>query len=116
MHSPEDYFDKLKSSSCKLQCLDQLIRKFRKEGKKMLIFSQFTEMLKLIEEYLLHEGIAMNKIDGATKARDRQLQIDSFNAKDSGFGVFLLSTKAGGVGINLTAAQVVVIFDSDWNP
>lgn len=61
-------------------------------------------MLKLIEEYLLHEGIQMNKIDGSTKARDRQMQIDQFNAKESGFGVFLLSTKAGGVGINLTAA------------
>lgn len=73
-------------------------------------------MLKLIEEYLMHEGIQMSKIDGSTKARDRQMQIDSFNSKENGFSIFLLSTKAGGVGINLTAAQVVIIFDSDWNP
>ena len=73
-------------------------------------------MLSLIEEYLFHEGIPTNKIDGSTKAKHRQCQIDSFNSRTQEFGIFLLSTKAGGVGINLTAAQVVVIFDSDWNP
>jgi SNF2 family DNA or RNA helicase len=66
----EDYFNKLRSSSCKLICLDKLIKKFRQENKKILIFSQFTEMLLLIEEYLLHEEIIMSKIDGSTKAKD----------------------------------------------
>lgn len=61
-------------------------------------------MLCIIEEYLLHENIIMNKIDGSTKAKDRQMQIDSFNSPNNEFSVFLLSTKAGGVGINLTAA------------
>lgn len=61
-------------------------------------------MLSIIEEYLLHENISMNKIDGSTKAKDRQMQIDSFNKLSDEFSVFLLSTKAGGVGINLTAA------------
>lgn len=61
-------------------------------------------MLCIIEEYLLHEHIIMNKIDGSTKAKDRQMQIDSFNSLNNEFSVFLLSTKAGGVGINLTAA------------
>lgn len=73
-------------------------------------------MLALIEEFLIHQGILYEKIDGSTKARDRQQSIDRFNSPQTGFSVFLLSTKAGGVGINLTAAQVVIIFDSDWNP
>ena len=85
-------------------------------NKKLLVFSQFTEMLGLIEEYLIHEKINYEKIDGSTKAKDRQQSIDHFNTTKGEFSVFLLSTKAGGVGINLTAAQVVIIFDSDWNP
>lgn len=104
VQSSEEYFEKLKTSSCKLLCLDKLVKKFRAEKKKILIFSQFTEMLCIIEEYLLHEHIIMNKIDGSTKAKDRQMQIDSFNSLNNEFSVFLLSTKAGGVGINLTAA------------
>lgn len=111
----DKYFDKLIVTSGKMIFLDKALQKFRKEGKKVLVFSQFTEMLKVIEEYLGFRNIKYQKIDGGTKAKDRQTSIDRFN-NNQGFEVFLLSTKAGGLGINLTSASIVIIYDSDWNP
>ncbi len=73
-------------------------------------------MLILLEEYLKHNNIKFEKIDGSVKAKERQNAIDRFNDLNKQRDVFLLSTKAGGIGINLTAANVVIIFDSDWNP
>lgn len=73
-------------------------------------------MLKLIEEYLHYHKIRFEKIDGSTKAKDRQRAIDKFNKRPDHFEIFLLSTKAGGIGINLTSAKIVIIYDSDWNP
>lgn len=73
-------------------------------------------MLKLIEEYLHYHKIRYEKIDGSTKAKDRQRAIDKFNKRPEHFEIFLLSTKAGGIGINLTSAKIVIIYDSDWNP
>ncbi len=96
--------------------LNKMIDKFKKENKKILIFSQFTQMLKIIEEYLHFKNIHYEKIDGSTKAKDRQAAIDKFNSNTDFFEVFLLSTKAGGIGINLTSARIVIIYDSDWNP
>lgn len=112
----EKYYEKLLSSSGKIILLDKMVQKYKKENKKILIFSQFTEMLKIVEEYLCHNSITYEKIDGSTKARDRQTSIDRFNKNANEFGIFLLSTKAGGIGINLTSAKVVIIYDSDWNP
>ena len=112
----EEYFQKMLSFSAKMIVLDKLLTKYRKENKKMLVFSQFTEMLKLIEEFLAHKHVMYRKIDGAVKARDRQNAIEAFNKNRNVFEVFLLSTKAGGLGINLTSANVVLIYDSDWNP
>ena len=88
----------------------------RKEGNKVLIFSQFTNMLDLLEEYVRFLGIKYEKIDGSIKAKERQNAIDRFNNPQKKREVFLLSTKAGGLGINLTSANVVIIYDSDWNP
>ena len=96
--------------------LDKLIHKFLKEKRKILIFSQFTYVLVLLEDYLRYNMIKFEKIDGSIKARERQNSIDRFNNFDMKREVFLLSTKAGGLGINLTAANVVIIYDSDWNP
>lgn len=110
------YFQKLISCSGKMIFVDKALEKFDKEGKKVLIFSQFTEVLRLLEEYLSFKNFRYYKIDGSTKARDRQISIDKFNNSQNGFEVFLLSTKAGGLGINLTSASIVIIFDSDWNP
>jgi SNF2 family DNA or RNA helicase len=70
VHSAEEYFEKLKNASCKMVCLEKLVKKYQALNKKLLIFSQFTEMLGLIEEYLIHEKINYEKIDGSTKAKD----------------------------------------------
>jgi len=96
--------------------LDKLVQKFLKEKRKILIFSQFIYVLILLEDYLRYNMIKFEKIDGSIKARERQNSIDRFNNLDMKREVFLLSTKAGGLGINLTAANVVIIYDSDWNP
>lgn len=103
-------------SSAKMIFVDKLLLRLKEKNQKILIFSQFTEMLHILEEYLTYRGWHYERIDGATRAMDRQTAIDRFNKSGAGFGIFLLSTKAGGLGINLTAANVVVIFDSDWNP
>ena len=73
-------------------------------------------MLKILEEYLQFHDYKYEKLDGTVKAKDRQSSIDRFNCLEKKREVFLLSTKAGGIGINLTSANVVIIFDSDWNP
>lgn len=90
--------------------------KYKQEGKKILIFSQFVYVLVLLEEYLRYRGYKYEKIDGSVKSKERQNSIDRFNDPEKKRDVFLLSTKAGGLGINLTSANIVIIFDSDWNP
>mmetsp|Transcript_39793 Transcript_39793/g.35505 ORF Transcript_39793/g.35505 Transcript_39793/m.35505 type:complete len:144 (+) Transcript_39793:1054-1485(+) len=114
--TPEEKHRKMVESSGKLILLDKLLPKMKNEGKKVLIFSQFTQMLAILEDYLNYQGYRYEKIDGAVKSKERQSSIDRFNDPTKKRDVFLLSTKAGGLGINLTSANVVVIFDSDWNP
>ena len=111
------------NSSGKMVFLDKLLEKLRRENSKILIFSQFTMMLDLIEDYLRWRGYVFERLDGAVKGQQRQEAVDRFNraseAADEELGksfVFLLSTKAGGVGLNLTAANYVLLFDHDWNP
>ena len=111
-----DYMAKMIQSSGKMILLEKLIIKMRSEGNKILIFSQFTMMLDLLEEWIKFLNVKYEKIDGSIKAKERQNAIDRFNDPKKKREVFLLSTKAGGLGINLTSANVVVIFDSDWNP
>lgn len=72
-------------------------------------------MIDIIKEYLTLKGVRYEMLTGSVKSADRGLSIQRFN-EDSEFGIFLLTTRAGGLGINLTKARVVVIFDSDWNP
>jgi len=114
--TPEEKFNKMIESSGKMILLNKLLPKLKAEGKKVLIFSQFTQMLALLEDYLTHFGYKYEKIDGAVKSKERQNAIDRFNDPTKKRDVFLLSTKAGGLGINLTSANVVIIYDSDWNP
>jgi hypothetical protein len=111
----KEYFQSLLDSSGKLILLDKFITKYREEGHKMLIFSQFKKMLEIIEIYLIQKNIPFEMLTGSVKSQDRVMSIQRFN-DDPSFGVFLLTTRAGGLGINLTSARVVVIFDSDWNP
>ena len=99
----------------KFRLLDRLLTKLSERGHKTLIFSQMTRMLDLIESYLEQKGRKVCRIDGSVPWQERKKQMDLFNT-DPNYGVFLLSTRAGGLGINLTAADTVIIYDSDWNP
>ncbi|GMF16341.1 unnamed protein product [Phytophthora lilii] len=103
-------------ASGKTVLLDKLLTKFRQEKKKVLIFSQFKIMLDIIEDMCQLRGYSMERLDGSVRGNSRQAAIDRFNNPDSDTFAFLLSTRAGGVGINLIAASVVILFDSDWNP
>jgi len=102
-------------SSGKMVLIDKLLPKLKKEGHKVLIFSQMVKMIDFIEEFCEFRGYNCERLDGRVSGNDRQKSIDRFN-RDADSFVFLLSTRAGGVGINLTAADTVIIFDSDWNP
>jgi SNF2 family DNA or RNA helicase len=83
---------------------------------KVLLYSQMTMVLNILEDYLRWQSYPYERIDGCVKGNDRQAAIDRFSRPESDRFVFLLCTKAGGVGINLTAADTVIIYDSDWNP
>ena len=81
-----------------------------------MIFSQMTKLLDVLEDYLQASQLPFVRFDGSTKREERQQYIDEFNDSSNDLFVFLLSTRAGGLGINLTAADTVILFDSDWNP
>ncbi|DBA03266.1 TPA: hypothetical protein N0F65_011625 [Lagenidium giganteum] len=102
--------------SGKFVLVSKLLPKLRNEGRKVLIFSQFLKQLDLLERYCDFNGFGYERLDGSTGGSARQSAIDRFSRPSSKTFVFLLSTKAGGVGINLIAADTVIIFDSDWNP
>ena len=100
----------------KMVLLDKLLPKLKQEGHKVLIFSQMVRVLDILEDYCTHKQYRFERLDGGSHGDQRQESIDRFCAKGSEQFVFLLSTRAGGVGLNLTAADTVIIFDSDWNP
>ncbi|CAI4228885.1 unnamed protein product [Auanema sp. JU1783] len=100
----------------KMVILDKLLFKLKQQGSRVLIFSQFSRMLDLLEDYCWWKGYKYCRLDGSTAHADRQEMIDQYNAPDSEKFIFMLTTRAGGLGINLATADVVVIYDSDWNP
>ncbi|CAG9561675.1 unnamed protein product [Danaus chrysippus] len=106
--------DSLIEDSGKFQKLDSMLPQLQAEGHRVLIFSQFTMMLDVIEPYLRMRNYRYLRLDGSTAVNERQDLIDQYNSED--IFVFLLSTKAGGLGINLTAADTVIIHDIDFNP
>ncbi|XP_043107605.1 chromodomain-helicase-DNA-binding protein 5-like [Puntigrus tetrazona] len=106
----------LTKSSGKLLLLHKMLRKLKEGGHRVLIFSQMTKMLDLLEDFLENEGYKYERIDGGITGGMRQEAIDRFNAPGAPQFVFLLSTRAGGLGINLATADTVIIYDSDWNP
>eukprot|EP01105_Mastigella_eilhardi_P018386 TRINITY_DN424_c0_g1_i1.p1 TRINITY_DN424_c0_g1~~TRINITY_DN424_c0_g1_i1.p1 ORF type:complete len:1922 (-),score=565.44 TRINITY_DN424_c0_g1_i1:97-5862(-) len=112
----EEYHHILTRSSGKLVLLDKLLPKLYRDGHKILIFSQLKGVLDLLEKYLSFKGFLYERLDGGVKANDRQSCIDRFCNPDYKRFIFLLCTRAGGFGINLAAADTVVIYDSDWNP
>lgn len=103
-------------SSGKMVLLEQLLTRLKKEGHRVLIFSQMVRMLDILGDYLSIKGFQFQRLDGGIPSAQRRISIDHFNAPDSKDFVFLLSTRAGGLGINLMTADTVIIFDSDWNP
>ncbi|XP_025021490.1 chromodomain-helicase-DNA-binding protein 3 isoform X3 [Python bivittatus] len=103
-------------ASGKLMLLQKMLRKLKEQGHRVLIFSQMTKMLDLLEDFLDYEGYKYERIDGGITGALRQEAIDRFNAPGAQQFCFLLSTRAGGLGINLATADTVIIFDSDWNP
>ena len=107
--------DELVEQCGKMQLLDRLMKKLRAKGHKVLIFSQMTRMLDLLESFFQQRNEPVCRIDGSVKQDDRREYIARFN-EDPNYGVFLLSTRAGGLGINLTGGDTVIIYDSDWNP
>ncbi|SJX62817.1 probable ISW2-ATPase component of a two subunit chromatin remodeling complex [Sporisorium reilianum f. sp. reilianum] len=106
----------LVDNSGKMVILDRLLHKMKQKGSRVLIFSQMSRMLDILEDYCLFREYQYCRIDGGTAHDDRIAAIDEYNKPGSDKFVFLLTTRAGGLGINLTTADIVVLFDSDWNP
>jgi len=103
-------------SSGKLALLDKLLPRLQQRGSRVLIFSQMTRLLDILEDYLMYRNYQYCRIDGSTDGAVREDHIDAFNKEGSEKFCFLLSTRAGGLGINLATADTVIIYDSDWNP
>lgn len=103
-------------NSGKMIILDKMLKKFKEAGSRVLIFSQMSRVLDILEDYCYFRDYNYCRIDGSTSHEDRIEAIDDYNAPDSDKFIFLLTTRAGGLGINLTTADIVILYDSDWNP
>ncbi|XP_022255226.1 probable global transcription activator SNF2L2 [Limulus polyphemus] len=111
VHGPDIY-----RVSGKFELLDRIIPKLYTMNHRILLFCQMTSLMTIMEDYMNYRGYMYLRLDGTTKAEDRGQLLAKFNDPGSKYFVFLLSTRAGGLGLNLQAADTVVIFDSDWNP
>ena len=100
----------------KMVMLDKILIRMKKQGSRVLIFSQMSRVLDILEDYCVFRDHKYCRIDGSTAHEDRIAAIDEYNRPGSEKFVFLLTTRAGGLGINLTSADIVILFDSDWNP
>ncbi|KAF2973522.1 hypothetical protein GQX73_g196 [Xylaria multiplex] len=103
-------------NSGKMALLDRLLKKMQQQGSRVLIFSQMSRLLDILEDYCVFREYKYCRIDGGTAHEDRIAAIDDYNKEGSDKFIFLLTTRAGGLGINLTSADIVVLYDSDWNP
>lgn len=100
----------------KMALLDKLLPRLKEQGSRVLIFSQMTRMLDILEDYCCWRMFKYCRLDGQTPHEDRSNMIAEFNSEGSQKFVFMLSTRAGGLGINLATADIVIMYDSDWNP
>ena len=100
----------------KFELLDRILPKFKATGHRVLMFFQMTQIMNIMEDFLRLRGMQYLRLDGSTKADDRSELLREFNRPDSPYFCFLLSTRAGGLGLNLQTADTVIIYDSDWNP
>nr|CAE76132.1 related to helicase-DNA-binding protein [Neurospora crassa] len=114
--SPEVTKRNLIEASSKLLLLEVMLPKLRERGHRVLIFSQFLDQLTILEDFLAGMDLPYQRLDGSQSSMEKQKRIDAFNAPDSQLFCMLLSTRAGGVGINLATADTVIILDPDWNP
>lgn len=117
-HSPEtiEYDDMIWRTAGKFEFLDRILPKLKLFGHRVLMFSQFTSALDILEIYFKYRDISYLRLDGTTKAESRGDLLAQFNAPNSPYDMFILSTRAGGLGLNLQTADTVILFDSDWNP
>ena len=99
----------------KLQQLARLLLKLKVGGHRALIFTQMTKMLDLLEVFINMHGYTYLRLDGSTKIEQRQKLMERFNSDPKIF-IFILSTRSGGIGVNLTGADTVIFYDTDWNP
>ncbi|XP_062108563.1 chromatin structure-remodeling complex protein SYD [Humulus lupulus] len=113
---PKHYLPPVIRLCGKLEMLDRLLPKLKATDHRVLFFSTMTRLLDVMEEYLHWKQYLYLRLDGHTSGSDRGALIDKFNKPNSPFFIFLLSIRAGGVGVNLQAADTVIIFDTDWNP
>lgn len=100
----------------KMIVLDKLLKRMKEKGSRVLIFSQMSRLLDILEDYCYFRDYEYCRIDGSTSHEERIEAIDDFNKPNSEKFVFLLTTRAGGLGINLVTADTVILYDSDWNP
>ncbi|XP_057590494.1 chromodomain-helicase-DNA-binding protein 7 isoform X2 [Hippopotamus amphibius kiboko] len=114
--SPDFQLQAMTQAAGKLVLIDKLLPKLKAGGHRVLVFSQMVRCLDILEDYLIQRRYPYERIDGRVRGNLRQAAIDRFSKPDSDRFVFLLCTRAGGLGINLTAADTCIIFDSDWNP
>ena len=108
--------EEMVEASGKLSVLDRILTKLKENGHRVVIFSQFTTMLDILSDFLALRGHKYARLDGSTNRVQRSIDIASFNRPNSPLFAFLLSTRAGGLGVNLQTADTCVMFDSDWNP
>lgn len=108
--------DEIWRCSGKFELLDRMLQKFIVTNHKVLVFSQMTQLMDIMQVYFDYRGFDFLRLDGSTKPDDRDHRVNLFNSPGSHYKIFLLSTRAGGLGINLQAADTVIIYDSDWNP
>ncbi|KAJ3211923.1 hypothetical protein HDU82_004474 [Entophlyctis luteolus] len=114
--SKEEQLRGIIGNSGKMVLLDKLLARLKESGHRVLIFSQMVRLLDILSDYLVLRGYQHQRLDGSTGSESRKRAMDHFNAPDSQDFVFILSTRAGGLGLNLATADTVIIFDSDWNP
>ena len=108
--------DLLWRTAGKFELLDRILPKYQKTGHRVLMFFQMTAIMDIMEDFLRYRDIKYLRLDGTTKSDDRSDLLREFNAPNSPYFMFLLSTRAGGLGLNLQTADTVIIYDSDWNP
>jgi len=112
----EEFGEHIITSSGKMIFVDKLLKKVKEEKSQVLIFSGFTSMLDILEDYCLFREYNYCRLDGNTELDDREKCIEEFTKPESEKFIFLISTRAGGLGLNLMTANIVILYDSDWNP